>query len=195
MLNILGHRRYADQAMEKFVRLMEPKLHLPLFAITGDHYSHRFVNDTPTLFESSAVPLILYGKDVLRGVEFPKSAAGSHIDLGATLIESVAPQGFKYYAMGHNLLDPKAAAIGYDLKRIVSPDCLLEMGASPILEPLPGKQLTAALADMPQTARHVRAMQAVSWWRTRRGSATGLPETEEPREITAGRPVVDRILR
>jgi hypothetical protein len=184
MLNILGHLRYADQALGRFVDQVEAKLPKTLFAITGDHYSRRFINAKPTLFESSAVPLILYGKDVLRGVRLPETAVGSHIDVAATLIEAVAPQGFKYYAIGHNLLDPQACSLGYNSERIIGPDFLLEIDKTSNLEigkartfaRVPGRPLPAILPDLEALIRQVHTVQGIAWWRIRKGSELP-PET------------------
>jgi phosphoglycerol transferase MdoB-like AlkP superfamily enzyme len=170
MLNILGHLRYADHAMGRFVDQTEAKLPKSLFVITGDHYSRRFINAEPTLFESSAVPLILYGKEVLRGVKLPERAAGSHIDVAATLIEAAAPRGFKYYAMGHNLLDPQSPAVGYNSERIISPDFVLDTGKKKELAPLPDRALPDDLPDLEALIHDVHTLQGIAWWRIRKGS-------------------------
>src|SRR5208283_773710 len=86
-LRILGHHAYSDRCMGKFVEEEELRVSRPLFVITGDHYGHNFINSRPTLFEESTVPLILYGREVLRGVTLPENVAGSHLDIAPTLIE------------------------------------------------------------------------------------------------------------
>jgi phosphoglycerol transferase MdoB-like AlkP superfamily enzyme len=170
MLRILAHLRYSDVAMGRFVRQTEAKLPRALFAATGDHFSRRFINARPTLFESSSVPLLLYGKDVLRGVKLPADAAGSHMDVAATLIETAAPKGFRYWAMGHNLFAPQRPSIGFTTDRIVGPDFLLEIGPGGRLEPIPGRPLPATLPDLEALTGYVRAMQGIAWWRVRHGS-------------------------
>jgi phosphoglycerol transferase MdoB-like AlkP superfamily enzyme len=93
-LKMLGHLWYADKCLGDFVKKIEGNLPRPLFAFTGDHFGRKFINANPDFFERSGVPLIMYGKEVLQGVKLPAGAAGTHIDIGPTLIELSAPKGF-----------------------------------------------------------------------------------------------------
>jgi len=95
---------YADKVMGQFVRSMEKKYPDALFVITGDHPGRRHVETEPSLFDKYAVPLVLYGQSVLKGVSRPQHTAGSHLDIIPTLIELVAPKGTIYSALGHDML-------------------------------------------------------------------------------------------
>jgi hypothetical protein len=77
-LRVLGHLWYSDKTLGDFVAEAEHRLARPLFALTGDHYSReKALNPRPTLYESSSVPLVLYGPRALPRVARPV-LAGSH---------------------------------------------------------------------------------------------------------------------
>jgi phosphoglycerol transferase MdoB-like AlkP superfamily enzyme len=174
MLRILGHLRYADQCMGEFVQRMEKTVARPLFVITGDHYGRQFIHAHPTLFERSAVPLILYGKEVLQGVTLPENVAGSHSDIAPTLIEAVAPKGFRYHAMGCNLLEPRERFLGVGADRVIGHDFVAEIGRYPAVEAIPGRRLPADYPDLQEPIRYCHRLQGIAWWRVRKGPT--LPE-------------------
>ena len=108
----LGHRWYGDYAIGKFMDWAEKKYPEALYAFTGDHFARKFINSTPNLYESSAVPFILYGKHISAQ---KLNTPGSHIDIMPTLIDLVAPEGFKYYSFGSSMLQKnKFYGIGYN---------------------------------------------------------------------------------
>jgi phosphoglycerol transferase MdoB-like AlkP superfamily enzyme len=111
-LKMLGHLWYADRCLGDFIQKMETTFPDGIFAITGDHYGRKFINSRPDFFERSSVPLVMYGKKVLQGISLPENAAASHIDIGPTLIELVAPKGFVYHALGSDILDPRRQFLG-----------------------------------------------------------------------------------
>lgn len=108
----MGHLWYGDWAIGRFMEEAEQKYDNAVFAFTGDHYGRRFVNHTPNLYERSAVPFILYGKDIpAQKLNTP----GSHIDIIPTMIEMVAPAGFEYYSFGKSLFDgDKKYGVGFE---------------------------------------------------------------------------------
>lgn len=108
----LGHLWYGDFAIGKFMEKANLKYKSGLFGFTGDHYGRRFINHSPNLYERSAVPFILYGKNIPKQkINIP----GSHIDIMPTLIEMIAPKGFSYYSFGSSLLIPgKKYGIGFE---------------------------------------------------------------------------------
>jgi phosphoglycerol transferase MdoB-like AlkP superfamily enzyme len=99
-LNILGHFWYADKTPGNFLEKAEKKYTNSLFAFTGDHFSRKFNNGAPTLYESSSVPFILYGKDIIPE---KKDISGSHIDITPTLLNLINPQKTTYYSFGNSL--------------------------------------------------------------------------------------------
>ena len=134
---VYGHLKYTDMAMGRFVERMEKRYPRSLFVITGDHFCRRFLNHKPNIFERSAVPLILYGKETLNGRTLPRAACGSHLDIAATVIELSAPAGFKYVAVGRDLFQRHShpRAIGTDFVIVGNHIASLSEPAS--VEPLP----------------------------------------------------------
>jgi phosphoglycerol transferase MdoB-like AlkP superfamily enzyme len=101
---VLGHFWYADRAIGRFVEKAENKYPNSLFAFTGDHYSRRFIYGSPTLYESSSVPFILYGKSINHLAQ-KKETPGSHIDIAPTLLGLLTPKKYSYYSFGNSVLD------------------------------------------------------------------------------------------
>lgn len=101
-LNQMGHLWYGDLAIGKFVEQAQEKFPDAVFIFTGDHYGRRFINANPTAYESSSVPLIIYG----RGIEPARlDTPGSHMDILATLIDMEAPKDTPYYGFGKSMFD------------------------------------------------------------------------------------------
>ncbi|HKC50327.1 MAG TPA: LTA synthase family protein [Myxococcota bacterium] len=175
-LRILGHLWYSDRSLGDFVRDAEQRLDRPLFALTGDHYSREeSVNPRPTLFESSAVPFVLYGRDTLALVRRPGPLAGSHLDIVPTLVDLVAPEGFRYDSFGRDLLDPAQSQVGYGNDTVITPDFVFDVRRPSHVEDLQGGAPAVAVptADL---SRKYRQLLGLGWWRAERGSAW--PETE-----------------
>lgn len=170
-LKTLGHLWYADKAMADFVRVMEGKLTAPLFAVTGDHYGRKFINPRPDFFEHSAVPFVLYGKEVLKGISLPDGAAGSHIDIGPTLIELAAPEGFEYYSLGHDLLTPRKTFRGVGKGKVVGDGFIADITGSRAVYPVPGTGKPGDLPPIEELTKLHDAVHGVSWWIIRNGTA------------------------
>lgn len=111
-LREMGHLWYGDWAIGGFVDKAEAKYENSLFAFTGDHFGRRFINHSPNLYERSAVPFIIYGKNI----EPDKNMTpGSHVDIAPTLVEMIAPEGFDYYSFGESMYTPnKKYGIGFE---------------------------------------------------------------------------------
>ncbi len=108
----LGHLWYGDQEIGNFVDRAREKFPHALYSFTGDHYGRRFLSPTPTLYERSSVPFILYGNGIPA---MKKNTPGDHTDIIPTLIELVAPEGFTYYSFGSSLLNGgKEYGIGFE---------------------------------------------------------------------------------
>jgi phosphoglycerol transferase MdoB-like AlkP superfamily enzyme len=168
-LKMLGHLWYADKCLGDLVKRVDAKLTRPLFAFTGDHFGRKFINERPNFFESSAVPFILYGPEVLRGIKIPQGAVGSHIDIPPTLIELAAPKGFEYYSMGQDLLTPRKEFLGIGNSKVIGKDFIFDVRDSH-LYPLPGKALPKKLPDVTELLTTYNQMHGISWWRERRGA-------------------------
>jgi phosphoglycerol transferase MdoB-like AlkP superfamily enzyme len=116
----MGHLWYGDWAIGQFMDKAEKKYEDALFGFTGDHYGRRFINHSPNLAERSEVPFILYGKGI---PPMKSSTPGGHADIAPTLIELIAPAGFRYYSFGSSMLDStKACGVGFE--KVVDRDSL-----------------------------------------------------------------------
>lgn len=108
----LGHLWYGDKAIGDFVRNAEKEFDSSIFNFTGDHFGRKFINNKPNLYEKSSVAFIMYGKSIPKSLNF---TPGSHIDIMPTLIEMIAPKGFKYYSFGESMFTKgKNEGIAYD---------------------------------------------------------------------------------
>ena len=169
-LRMLGHFWYADRALGRFVERAAHVLPRAVFAITGDHAGRRTISANPSLDERTLVPLVLYGPHVLAGVRVPADAAGSHLDIGATLLELAAPPGFVYHAVGRNLLSPGAGRWGVGPSRVVGTTFVADVGRK-ASQAAPGSAEGTVLADLARLRRTCNDQRAVAWWAIKRGPA------------------------
>lgn len=113
--NVLGHLWYADKTLGEFVEKAENKYSNSLFAFTGDHFGRRFINGNPTLYQTSSVPFILYGKNLPTNEI--RTNPGSHIDITPTLIDLITTKKEPFYGFGNSLLNKnnnQNIGIGYN---------------------------------------------------------------------------------
>ena len=168
-LRMLGHLWYADQMLGEFVEAAEKRYPGSLFVITGDHTSRKFLNGQPTLYERTAVPFVMYGPDVLKGINAPSDLVGSHHDIMPTVFELLAPRGFEYHALGHDLLDPQRPQIGFGRDQIIGRDFIASRTTGGEIEPLPDSHLPASLPDLPRLQAEYKALLGLAWWRICKG--------------------------
>ncbi|MFH1177741.1 MAG: LTA synthase family protein [Acidobacteriota bacterium] len=160
----LGHFWYQDREVCRLLDGLTARLPRVLIAATGDHYSRRFPGDRPTLFEKSAVPLILFGPEVLNGRTLPPGSAGSHVDILPTLIELAAPAGFSYHAIGHDLL-AGGNQLGLGKGRVIGADFIADVAAASVrFESLAGQPRTAGLSDPARLKLLAASQRALAWW-------------------------------
>jgi phosphoglycerol transferase MdoB-like AlkP superfamily enzyme len=173
-LPVLGHLWYSDRCAARFIKAMDGRLPKALFALTGDHWSRRFLNGQPTFYERSAVPLLLYGPSVLRGVPVPEHPAGGHLDIAPTLIELSAPAGFAYHAVGENLLAPQRR-LGLGNGRVIGPGFIAELSNPPALHPTTTATPPAGAPDPKRLKALADAIDGLAWWRIMRGNELPSP--------------------
>ncbi len=190
-LRVLGHLWYADQKLGEFVEAAERKYPDSLFVITGDHTSRRFLNSHPTLYERMAVPFVMYGPSVLKDIDVPTDIVGSHHDIMPTVFELLAPQGFVYHAIGHDLLDPQRPQIAFGRDTIAGRDFIASRIPGGEIEPLPGTRLPSALPDLPRLQAEYKSMLGMAWWRICRGSEFPDPKSESASETRIARDLDD----
>jgi phosphoglycerol transferase MdoB-like AlkP superfamily enzyme len=169
-LKMAGHIWYTDHCIGNFVRSMEKKVSLPLFALTGDHYSRRYINANPDFFEKSAVPFVLYGKETLKGIALPPGAAGSHLDITPTLAELTAPKGFQYHSLGENILSPESRHVGVGREKVITGDCIVGIGNRVTAYPLPDRPLPSPLPDLIKMKKLHDELHGIAWWRVQHGN-------------------------
>lgn len=166
-LATFGHLWYADHELGRFVRAAEKRFPQALFAITGDHWSRKFLNEHPSLYESRSVPFVLYGKEVLSGVPIPKQVAGSHLDIMPTLLDLAAPKGYAYHSLGTSMLDPDRRQVGIGRGMMVTPGYMISGSR---VEHLPYAE-EAEVPDTGEVSRLVQSWRALGWWRIMKGDA------------------------
>lgn len=125
---VLGHHWLADKFVGSFVSRAEKKYKNSLFAFTGDHFSRRFINSSPSLKERSSVPFIIYGS-FLEHVPNKYFNPGSHIDISPTLIELIAPKKFIYHSFGSSLLNNKKK-LGIGFHKTIQKEVIHEFSKS-----------------------------------------------------------------
>lgn len=130
----LGHIWYSDWAIGDFVKKIEKRDPESLFIFTGDHYGRRFINSHPTLYERSAVPLIIYGENFITPDLSMISTPGSHIDIIPTILSLIAPNQFIYQSFGNPLLQKTGSAlvasgnkIGFGYRKIILDDYIIDV--------------------------------------------------------------------
>jgi|TARA_B110000977_G_scaffold185670_1_gene250752 phosphoglycerol transferase MdoB-like AlkP superfamily enzyme len=120
----LGHLWYADKTLGKFVETAEKKYSSSIFSFTGDHFGRKFINNKPTLYESSTVPFIIYGRNIKNDL-LKTNTAGSHKDIGATLFDLVSPKNQPYFSFGNSLINSNKN-IGFSYNKVITKNQLKE---------------------------------------------------------------------
>lgn len=157
-LNRLGHYWYTDKIFGEFINNMEAKQPQEnLFIITGDHADRGNIEKQPSLFDRYTVPFIIYGDGVKKDI-LSDDMAGGHVNLGATLLELIAPKGFEYYSLGKSLT--RGANVGFNDGVWLTPEA---MGRIDGTEPQQVKEV-------------IEMYRTISWQRTMRGNTTAIDE-------------------
>lgn len=175
-LNMLGHLWYSDKVVGEFVHKMDARADGPsLFVLTGDHSGRKHIKANPGVFESSTVPLVLYGPGSIGRIKsFPPGMAGSHIDIMPTLVEISAPRGFEYYSLGNDLFHDRSGVLGIASHAVIGNTFIAAMGRTPSLSPLPWPELRG---EVPAEARDLSGIKhryddlhGIGWWRVMKGN-------------------------
>tara|TARA_B100001248_G_scaffold201492_1_gene155755 strand:+ start:41309 stop:43318 length:2010 start_codon:yes stop_codon:yes gene_type:complete len=170
-LEMLGHYWYCDKCVGDFVENASEELEAPLFFITADHSSRRFLNKTPNAAEAYLVPLVIYSPEGLNNYKVPTQAAGSHTDIPATLIEMIAPTGFEYYAFGHNILDEEALQLGLGHGNVLTHEGIFDGKEGRYLGPIdPLQEPSQSTEDFSRLARFFSRLKGAGWWRIMKGN-------------------------
>lgn len=100
----LGNFWYTDKVITRFIRNVAEKYPDSLFVVTGDHALRVDPSSQPTIFEHQSVPFILYGAGIDENI-LPPDVVGGHISIVPTIIELIAPEGFRYYSIAPTLFE------------------------------------------------------------------------------------------
>ncbi|MDD4320348.1 MAG: sulfatase-like hydrolase/transferase [Acidaminococcaceae bacterium] len=156
----LGHIWYADHTMGNFIESTQKKYPDTLFVVTGDHAERFNFAKEEDLQALSSIPCIFYGQGVCEDW-FAKNATGSHMQIIPTLIEILAPKGYRYSSILPSLFADFPISFNHRLWGYG-----LQMGQLNSLE-------KAQLSD--KTKKEVTtfstAAREISVWRIKKGNA------------------------
>ena len=97
-LDQLGHIWYSDKCMGEFIDRTKNEYPDSLFLITGDHGERFSFKTEENLQAKSGIPFIIYGNGV-KPSWFSNVEAGVHMQIAPTLVEILAPKGYKYQSL------------------------------------------------------------------------------------------------
>ena len=165
-LSVFGHLWYADKMLGDFIRNIENEHPGCLFAVTGDHWSKKHISTTPSLYEKTSVPLLLYGNGVIPSSSL--QIAGSHLDIMPTLIEMSAPQGFSYYSMGVDLFSADRRNVGFGKDCLIAGDYIMDSQGKK--EWLPFAAHGPVNDATGETLQVFKSYQGIGWQRIMKGA-------------------------
>ncbi len=184
----LGHHWYADRHLKTFVDVMERRCPGSLFVITGDHTARVYAATHPTVEETLAVPLVLYGPSVLGELRFPPTPAASHHDLLPTVMHLAAPKGFEFYSWGRDLFVPAPDAVALGRNAALTPTAAVDFGIPPGGKSKPRVQGPLTGDEVDQLQRRVEDLYGLSVYRVRRGAALPPLKAEAPAGLAGATP-------
>ncbi|WP_394908678.1 LTA synthase family protein [uncultured Helicobacter sp.] len=159
--HLLSHIYHQDKILAKFIRDVSARFTNTLFVITGSHSATL----ASTLKVKHSVPFILYAPNLQPMII---SNVGSHIDIIPTILELIAPNGFKYMSFGTPLLSNKKSFYQTDAHQafgnnVVANDRFIYDGKhmeyfAQGLERDKDKNLAKELF------KHLQQARALSWW-------------------------------
>lgn len=165
LIQRLQHFQYADHYLAQFVQDMSQKYPDSLFIITGDHADRWTMQSNPSLYERLSVPLLIVGKGLKQSM-LPADAAGSHMDIPATVLELVLPKGTEYYSLGQSLLLGQNLALhAYYWEN----DAAIGELSSDTLELLPESSQPPSAQELKQIHQTAKDIQTVAAWRILHG--------------------------
>ena len=160
LMTQLGHFWYADRELGKFVEAVKQKYPDSMVIIVGDHAERYNIDKKPNIYERYGVPLIITGRDVRKNTLIP-AAAGSHIDIGPTLVELIAPKGFTYMSIGSSLTRSNTMGVNYAVW--LTHDYYGEADTLP-LTPLLIEGSQDPGIDTLELQIYIDTIRSLSWW-------------------------------
>lgn len=109
--------RYADRAVQSFIRKIQTRFPDALILYTGDHsnlygdLSNSSLVPRDYMYrELYCTPLLVHHRDIAQGF-FGENTIGTHLNIMPTVLEMIAPQGFTYYSLYPSLMLPQPAGL------------------------------------------------------------------------------------
>lgn len=161
----LGHFWYADKMLADFITRTKEKYPDSLFLIMGDHADRLNIEANPGLYKRYGIPFIAYGPGITKDT-FPATAAGSHIDVAATLIELIAPRGFTYYSLGDSLTRGNSLGMNYGFW--VTAGSIGRLDPEDAIETIPNGSNEAGW-NIDTIHTKVDQLRSIAWWRIKHG--------------------------
>jgi len=159
------HFAYADKYLAEFVEEVLAKYPDSLVVITGDHADRWTLEQSPSLYERLAVPLVFIGRGIHKNMVAPGTAA-AHQDVAATILELILPKGTPYYAFGKNAFNTQRVGVGA-YYWITSQ--FLGENQGTLTEKLPGVDAEPPAEQLQEVRARIADEQAVIAWRVLHG--------------------------
>ena len=165
----MWHFAYADKYLAEFIETVLAKEPNSLFVVLGDHADRWTLTSTPSDYERLAVPLIVIGPQV-KNKSFAANAAGSHMDVAATVLELVLPKGTPYYALGENMFVPSKTytPVGVSAYAWITSSMLGRIGEDKT-ELLPGAVGPLPQEELARVLARVKDVRTIAAWRILNG--------------------------
>ena len=163
----LGHYWYMDKVVSDFVHRTMEEYPDSLFIITGDHAARTSPGTRPTTFEYQSVPFVLYGQGVQPQIMSP-NAVGGHTSITATLIELIAPAGFRYYSLAESMTrNPQAA---FSSSTWITENAIGTLNGNKT-ESIPGNSATDTENLRDKVDEVLYKIRTLSWWLMEKGTS------------------------
>ena len=174
-LEVMGHHWYADRELAKFLKTMNQKLSKPLFSITGDHPTRvQLKFNEGTLREREAVPLIIYGPEIIKNKTANTNAAGGHQDIIPTLVNLTAPENYKYAAFGKDMFIKTNNDIGVGLNHMIGSNFIVPLDFTIDPQLFDGNEPALNENQRNQALNEINAMRGIGWYRVRKGNTLAI---------------------
>lgn len=166
LIKRLGHYWYTDKVISDFIQNTHEKFPDSLFIVTGDHADRTNIDANPSLFERYTIPLVIYGRGITKNT-LAQDIAGGQINIGATLIELIAPKDFTYYSLGESLT--KNSKVGFNHNLWITDKAIgkIETDETKLL---PEQEKTNLSFERDEAMDKLNIMRTISWWRTVKGN-------------------------
>ena len=166
LISRIQHFEYADYHLASFINRMYQKYPDSLFVITGDHASRWTLSKNPSLYEKIAVPLIFLGKGIHKQMSSEESV-GSHMDIGATILELILPKDTLYYALGKDILTQPN--IGIHAYHWISKDMIGTYDSKNYEVLKPNKSLPSS-KEQNLIEQYIKDRQVIAAWKILKGN-------------------------